>query len=241
MGGDVGLDKDASTLTSHLVGYDPHVLLIGGDNAYDDGMRTCFYSWDNLYDILDELNGKLNRMVPVVFTVGNHDVGYNALGGIKIDFNNIDDLPYYFLFNPQHRLLGTNDIPDPKDRLSYHYHIIGPTVHLHLDSGYVRSFEEQRDIIEKINLQFGKYYKFANYHNPIYPSCTDSTEGSNDRLVIDAGLKYWTPLFDAGRFVAAFEHHTHHRKFTFKMRGNQVQSNKSEGVRYVGDGSWGVP
>lgn len=178
MGGDVGLDRDASTLTSHLVGYDPHVLIIGGDNAYDDGMRTCFYSWDNLYDIFDELNGKLNRMVPIIFTVGNHDVGYNALAGIKIDFNQVDDLPYYFVFNPQHRLLGTNEIPDPKDRLTYHYHILGPTVHLHLDSGYVKGFEEQRAMIEKVNLQFGKLYKFANYHNPIYPSCTDNTEGS---------------------------------------------------------------
>jgi hypothetical protein len=41
--------------------------------------------------------------------------------------------------------------------------------------------------------------------------------------------------------LAAFEHHTHHRKFTFKIKGNQPQSNTTEGVRYVGDGSWGVP
>ena len=178
MGGDVGLDKDASTLTSYLVEYNPHVLLIGGDNAYDDGMRTCFFSWDNFYDIMDELNGKLNRMVPMALTVGNHDVGYNALAGINIDFNNVDDLPYYFLFNPQHRLLGTNDVPDAKDRLSYHYHIIGPTIHVHLDSGYVKDFNSQRLLIEKINNDYSKLYKFANYHNPIYPSCTDDTEGS---------------------------------------------------------------
>lgn len=88
VGGDVGLDDDASTLTNHLASFDPHVLIIGGDNAYDDGMRTCFYSWDNFYDIMDELNGQLNRMVPIILTVGNHDVGYNALAGIKIDFNN---------------------------------------------------------------------------------------------------------------------------------------------------------
>jgi hypothetical protein len=48
-------------------------------------------------------------------------------------------------------------------------------------------------------------------------------------------------LFDSGKFVAAFEHHTHHRKFTHKIKGNQVSTNKSEGVRYIGDGSWGVP
>lgn len=53
VGGDVGLDDDASTLTNHLTSFNPHVLIVGGDNAYDDGMRTCFYSWDNFYDIMD--------------------------------------------------------------------------------------------------------------------------------------------------------------------------------------------
>jgi len=54
-------------------------------------------------------------------------------------------------------------------------------------------------------------------------------------------LKSWTPLFDSGRFVAAFEHHTHHRKFTKKIIGNKVVNKTDVGVRYVGDGSWGVP
>lgn len=89
--------------------------------------------------------------------------------------------------------------------------------------------------------QYPNHLKFANYHNPLYPSCTDNTEGSNDRLVIDQGLQHWAPLFDSGKFTAAFEHHTHHRKFTFKIKGNKPQSNTTEGVRYVGDGSWGVP
>ena len=49
VGGDIGIEKDASTLISYLTSYDPHVILIGGDNAYDDGMNTCFYSWDDMY------------------------------------------------------------------------------------------------------------------------------------------------------------------------------------------------
>ena len=114
-------------------------------------------------------------MVPIVLTVGNHDVGYNALAGIKIDFSNEEELPYYFLFNPQHKLQGNNDIPEPKDRLSYHYHVIGPTVHVHLDSGYVSNFSSQRTLIENVTKQFPNHYKFANYLNPIYPSCTDNT------------------------------------------------------------------
>lgn len=53
VGGDVGLDNAASKLTSYLKEFNPHVIILGGDNAYDDGMRTCYYSWDNLYDIMD--------------------------------------------------------------------------------------------------------------------------------------------------------------------------------------------
>ena len=34
------------------------------------------------------------------------------------------------------------------------------------------------------------------------------------------------------------EHHTHHRKMTKKIRN---QSLDETGVRYIGDGSWGIP
>lgn len=112
------------------------MLILGGDNAYDDGMRTCFDSWDDLYDMLDTLNARLNRLVPLILTIGNHDVGYNALADVKLDFDDIDNLPYYFLFNPQHK--GTKDqVPTVEERKSYHYHILGPTVHANIDSGYV--------------------------------------------------------------------------------------------------------
>jgi hypothetical protein len=47
------------------------------------------------------------------------------------------------------------------------------------------------------------YYYFANYHNPIYPACTNTNEGSNDRLVIEAGERLWTPVFDAFGFIAS--------------------------------------
>ena len=80
-------------------------------------------------------------------------------------------------------------------------------------------------------------YRFANYHNPIYPTCTNPNEGSNDRLVIDKGLSSWTPLFDEFSFIASMEHHTHYRKFTYKIRNNTIST---IGTRYIGDGSWGV-
>lgn len=102
VGGDIGIDQQATSLTEHLIPFNPDILIIGGDNAYDDGMNTCYYSWDSVYDLLDELNTKLNRIVPFIMTVGNHDVGFNALAGIKLNFKEPTSLPYYFTWNPQH-------------------------------------------------------------------------------------------------------------------------------------------
>lgn len=39
--------------------------------------------------------------------------------------------------------------------------------------------------------------------------------------------------------MAAFEHHTHYRKLSYKIKAGKLS--KEDGVRYVGDGSWGVP
>jgi hypothetical protein len=51
VGGDVSMTKEGELITSYLVNYDPDIIIIGGDIAYDDGMRTCYYSWDNFYNI----------------------------------------------------------------------------------------------------------------------------------------------------------------------------------------------
>lgn len=116
--------------------------------------------------------------MPLVLGVGNHDVGYNALADVRIDFSDVSSIPYFFLFNPQHRGIGSSAVPEPKDRLSFHYHLIGPTLHAQLDSGYVYDYKSQRSFIEKVSSQYPGYFKFASYHNPIYPSCTDSKNGS---------------------------------------------------------------
>lgn len=38
-------------MTMLLKTYDPHVIIVGGDVAYDDAMPDCYYSWDNFYEI----------------------------------------------------------------------------------------------------------------------------------------------------------------------------------------------
>lgn len=147
------------------------MLIFGGDNTYDNGLRTCWYNWDNFYDILDLLNSKLNRIVPFILTVGNHDVGYHALATVKTNMDDIDNMPLYFLYNPQHKGENEQMVPDFKDRKSYHFHILGPTLHVHLDSGYIQKHSNQALYLQNITSSFPNLLNFVNYHNPVYPSC----------------------------------------------------------------------
>ena len=64
-------------------------------------MRSCYYSWDNFYQIFENYYEKVGRIVPMILSVGNHDVGYDALATYRIDTSN-ERIPFFFLFNPQH-------------------------------------------------------------------------------------------------------------------------------------------
>lgn len=110
-------------------------------------------------------------------------------------------------------------------------------LHFHMDASYLITHQDQVEIISKIAEKYPSLYKFANYHNPIYPSCIDPAPNSNDNLIIIQGMKYWVPLFDKYNFVASFEHHNHFRKITHRIRNDK---NDTNGMRYVGDGCWGV-
>ena len=169
-------------------------------------------------------------------TIGNHDVGFDALDNVTLSQHE-DYLPLFFVYNPQH-LSSNSSVPSILERKSSHFHLIGPTIHFNMDSGYIQNYESQVPTIKNIIEKYPHLYRFGNYHNPLYPACTDSTEGSNDRLVIAEGLREWVPLFDNYSFTAVLEHHTHYRKMSYPL----FNSTKStEGTRYIGDGSWGVP
>jgi len=107
-----------------------------------------------------------------------------------------------------------------------------------MDSGYIQNYEDQAAHVEEVIKALPGYYRFANYHNPIFPICADQTENSNDAKVIREGLKWWVPLFDKYNFTAVLEHHTHYRKISHRLRNSSLYE---YGTRYVGDGSWGVP
>lgn len=74
----------AKRITKWIAAYDPDVIVIGGDLAYDNGMRTCYYSWDNFYYIFEDINKQLNRLVPLIMTIGNHDIGFDSLAKVTL-------------------------------------------------------------------------------------------------------------------------------------------------------------
>jgi len=79
IGGDVGLTSNGQKMNTYLPAFNPDVIILGGDTVYDDGMRSCYYSWDNFYSMFEPVYEKLNRLVPLVMSIGNHDVGFDAL------------------------------------------------------------------------------------------------------------------------------------------------------------------
>ena len=194
-GGDLGMTEEGKLMTSYLKDFDPDVIILGGDTVYDNGLRTCYYNWDIFYSMFKPVYLHLNRLVPLVMSIGNHDVGFDALDPVEISSTN-EYLPLFFLYNPQHLSKDGKGVPPILERLSYHYHVIGPTVHFNLDSGYIQNYSSQVSFMQDGIKANPNHYLFANYHNPIFPVCANQAPDSNDAKVISQGTQYWTPLFD---------------------------------------------
>ena len=82
------MTEQGIAMTNNLVQFDPDVIFLGGDLAYDNAIRTCYYSWDNFYDMFENVNKKLNRLVPMILTIGNHDIGFDATAAVHVSKSN---------------------------------------------------------------------------------------------------------------------------------------------------------
>ena len=99
IGGNVGSSDVGAELTSKLESSSPDVFIIGGNAASDNGLQSCWYCWDYLLSGFEKYNGRVNRTIPIILSVGNQDVGFNALSNTGL---NTDELPLYFTLFPQH-------------------------------------------------------------------------------------------------------------------------------------------
>lgn len=121
----------------------PDVYFIGGDIAYDDNMPACAYTWDYYLKLYESLTTKLGYLMPIVLTVGNHDVGLNEMPGVNVTISEYG--PPYILYFPQH--YDRNDkfeivkaIPPLNRRRTYFYHTFSNMQYISLDSGYVNTY-----------------------------------------------------------------------------------------------------
>ena len=98
--GDSGYTDASYELAKIVATLNPDVFFIGGDIAYDDNMPACAYTWDYFLTQYGRITATLGYLMPIVLTVGNHDVGLNELPGVNVTINNYG--PAYFIYFPQH-------------------------------------------------------------------------------------------------------------------------------------------
>jgi len=237
VGGDAGTTTKAQKMTAALENYPLDAIIVGGDLAYDNGMKSCYYSWDLFLGMFEKINQKLERVVPLIFSVGNHDIGFNAYQDGPFD-KSINSYYVYFPQGSETTADGTLKAPAPKDRASYGYHTLGNTVHMSLDSGYeLRLPGEQVDFVNKISAKYQDRVRMANFHVPMFPACFDNP--SDVDMAADA-LNYWGPLFENNNFASVFENHKHLYKKTFPIKDGHPNYENDDGVVYFGDGNWGI-
>lgn len=99
LGGDVGINKEGTEIFENMAKEQPDLLIIGGDVSYDNAMTYCYSPWDSLYDMISVL-GANRRLVPFIFALGNHDVGWNSLA--KLTLTPKESGPWWFAYHPQH-------------------------------------------------------------------------------------------------------------------------------------------
>jgi len=229
-GGDIGDRKIARDMIDNALTNNPDVIVVGGDIVYDDAERSCYFAWDSLLKTFTTSMLSHGKLIPLIFSVGNHDVGLNSMPSRNITLTT-EKSPIFMMYFPQHTVENSK-APALEQRRTYHYHTIGKTVQVHLDSGYLFTFKDQVPFINEVATKYNDYIKMANYHNPIYWVC--SVPRGN---IVELTKEYWMPLFDKYRFMSAFENHEHALKKTFTITDNKVSKT---GTYYLGNGKWGV-
>jgi hypothetical protein len=238
MGGDAGFTELAYKTGKQAAQYKPDVIVLGGDIAYDNGMDTCYYTWDQFLGIFEYMNQVKGSLIPFIFSIGNHDSGVESLS-LRTMKQDAYGPPYYTFF-PQHSQTGANgeiikEVPDVEERLSYSYHIVGGSLQFNLDSGYVAGYGgAQLEWMRTLTNKYTELPKFAYYHVPIY-----WVTGLWDPVAagIVQGMQYWVPEFDRSKFMSVWENHSHLMKRTKPLKGGVPHEN---GTIYLGEGCWGA-
>jgi hypothetical protein len=243
-GGDIGNNDLATEMYKKVVApANGDVIMVGGDTAYDQNAPSAFRAWDYLLkripisimdsEAMKSNNGSYIRIVPIIFGVGNHDIGANTNQNVVLR-RTIHE-PTFLHYFPQHTHNGM--VPSIYNRRTYFGTTIGDNIQiLSPDIGQGVGIDGDQLVWLEQQLSESKAkVKFIQYHGPIYSACSHSDPYT--KAGMEYGKKYWTPLFDKYNVTIAFENHTH----AFK-RSKLIKNGKpdSAGTLYLGEGSWGI-
>ncbi len=212
-------------MNRQIAARDPDFVVVGGDIAYTNGTRAVLKGkgWEIkrwrtfLKEWKEQMVTSDGRLIPIVPVLGNHDIKAIAL-------NPKEEL---FLFYELFAL--------PEKGVSYRTLDAGNYLSLFLlDTGHTYHIEGlQAKWLEKsLAARENVSYKMAAYHIGAYPSVY-SFHGRTPKKI----RSEWSPLFERYHMNAAFEHHNHAYKRTYRMKDGKIDP---DGVLYLGDGSWGV-
>ena len=216
-GGDSGANAHAIANNIQAARQDPMFAVIGGDLAYENGTSAgAHLAFIRNYS--KHMVGRGGRLIPMLACLGNHEVngGYNQPRS---------EAPFFFaLFDGLFSERGFATL-DFGDYLSL----------VLLDTGHIEPIEgEQTSWLEQTLRERADHPNvFVVNHVPAYPSYRSMAgpfgTGAGNR-------EHWVPLFEKHRVPVVLEHHDHTFKRTKPLIDGLADSN---GVLYLGDGSWG--
>lgn len=210
-------------MNSQAAQIQPDFAILGGDLAYDDGVRGArvidwLESWMRISVAADR------RLIPIVVGIGNHEVRGGYGGRIPAD------APYFY---------GLFTLPD--GRSHYALDFGGYLSVVMLDSGHTTPVAgAQAQWLESaLAARSASQFLVACYHYPAYGTAKAPEGGlpiDNPRSV--AIRQAWVPHFERYGITVALEHDHHNFKRTHRLRRHARDDDN--GILYIGDGAWGV-
>ncbi|MBI4624450.1 MAG: metallophosphoesterase family protein [Verrucomicrobia bacterium] len=228
-GGDIGFGTWTERMNRIAASHDPDFVIWGGDLAYCDGAKERLGRW---YDFFDSLKKSLvtaeGRTIPVLATVGNHEVqgGFHKPGAQPDEAEDARRLrlsPYFMSFFAMPGQPGYN-VLDFGDYLSV----------ILLDSGHLNPVggAQAAWLDETLSRRAKVPHVFPAYHVPGF----GTFRPLSDRYATVI-REQWVPLFEKYRLAVVFENHEHNYKRTVPIRNMKPDAT---GVTYLGDGAWGA-
>ncbi|KAF4671444.1 hypothetical protein FOZ61_000066 [Perkinsus olseni] len=245
-GGDAGTSTYVQEVNSHVGKYDPLFAVDAGDVAYDNGLFTCACVWDSFLSNYETIKTTQGYLVPLIVTLGNHDVGANHhnKGAIAafMDPEQCDDHSLYGARPPILAYFPFEAVDGHAkpvcQRSPNHVHYAGKALtYWALDSLYAT--DDPMVAANFVSERMGNYSDVVNhvagYHVPMYPN----DGGTVDTPLTQPMRDYWPQMiFDKYHFKVCFGHHAHVLKRTMPMTNNSVAEG---GVLYVDSLVFGPP